>query len=280
MLPVLGERAVGDLRPVDIQARVSDWSKRLAPRTVRRVYGTLRAVLNHAVLRELIGRFPCRGIQLPSVEPVERPLLTPADLVAVAEALGPSYGAMAYVGAVLGLRWGECAGLRVGRIDFERSVVTVAEQVTRGPGGTAAVGPPKSTAGRRTLAAPPALMAILSAHLTHRGLSPNDHDAFVFTGPDGEQLDYSNWLHRIWYPARRQAGIEWLQFHDLRRANATGLVIEGVDIKTTQTRLGHTDPRLTLSIYAQAVSEADRAAAKVLERRFLGRSHDAGPGFF
>ena len=69
--------------------------------------------------------------------------------------------------------------------------------------------------------------------------------SFVSAGSDGEHLDYSNWLHRIWYPARQQAGVEWAQFHDLRRANATGLVLEGIDLKTAQTRLGHTDPRLT-----------------------------------
>ncbi|MFO7548681.1 MAG: tyrosine-type recombinase/integrase [Acidimicrobiia bacterium] len=78
----------------------------------------------------------------------------------------------------------------------------------------------------------------------------------------------NHWLHRVWYPARAKAGLDWLQFHDLRRANATGLVLEGVDLKTAQTRLGHTDPRLTLGIYAQATTEADRQAADRLGERF------------
>jgi integrase len=104
-----------------------------------------------------------------------------------------------------------------------------------------------------------------------------DRHAFVFGTPDGEHLDYSNWLHRIWYPARAKAGLDWLQFHDLRRANATGLVLEGIDLKTAQTRLGHTDPRLTLGIYAQATTEADRQAADRLGERFLPRP-DQGRG--
>lgn len=65
------------------------------------------------------------------------------------------------------------------------------------------------------------------------------------------------------------AGLAGLTFHDLRRANATGLVAEGVDMKTAQTRLGHSDPRLTLAIYAQATSEADRSAAVRIGARFL-----------
>lgn len=56
----------------------------------------------------------------------------------------------------------------------------------------------------------------------------------------------------------------------LRRANATALVAEGVDLKTAQTRLGYSDPRLTLAVYALATTEADRAAR--------GSAHAAGPG--
>lgn len=55
----------------------------------------------------------------------------------------------------------------------------------------------------------------------------------------------------------------------LRHTNATGLVADGVDVKTAQTRLGHSDPRLTLAIYAQAVTDADCAAADKLGARFM-----------
>jgi integrase len=46
-------------------------------------------------------------------------------------------------------------------------------------------------------------------------------------------------------------------------------VFAGIDLKTVQTRLGHSDPRLTLSIYAQAVVEADTTAAEILGAHFL-----------
>lgn len=271
ILPVLGDRTIGSLTPSDIQRCVNEWSEHLAPRSVRRVYQTLSAVLNAAVLDDRIDRSPCRGIRLPAIQPTERPVLTRDQLASLAEAQGAHCGPMVYLGAVLGLRWGECAGLRVGRIDFDGSTITIAEQVTRGAGGRSAIGPPKSEAARRTLAVPTILMDLLADHLEQRRLTTRDTDAFVFASSDGEHLDYSNWLHRIWYPARQQAGVEWAQFHDLRRANATGLILEGVDLKTAQTRLGHTDPRLTLGIYAQATTEADRQAAARLGERFLPR---------
>ena len=68
------------------------------------------------------------------------------------------------------------------------------------------------------------------------------------------------------------AGLEGVGFHDLRRANATEMVRANVDVKTAQARLGHSDRRLTLAIYAQATTEGDAEAAERLGERFMGRS--------
>jgi integrase len=71
-------------------------------------------------------------------------------------------------------------------------------------------------------------------------------------------------------PACDRAGLAGLVFHDLRRANATGMVADKVDLKTAQVRFGHSDIRLTIGLYAQATPEADRAAADGLAARYLG----------
>jgi integrase len=62
---------------------------------------------------------------------------------------------------------------------------------------------------------------------------------------------------------------EGIGFHDLRRANATGLVAEGIDVKTAQTMLGHSESRLTLDVVAQAVAKLGEAAAGAMGARFL-----------
>jgi integrase len=267
--PSLGARPLGTIAPGDVQTLVKGWSRQQRPRTVRRQYGVVRAIFRFAIERDYIGRTPCRGIKLPEVEQAVRPVLTGAELERIADELGPDHATMAYLGAVLGLRWGECAGLRIGRIDFLRSTLEISEQLTRGIGGRHISGPPKSHAGRRTLAMPSTLAALLTEHLARRGLNGADAGALVFTSEWGGPLHYERWRRRVWLPATRRAGVEGLTFHDLRRANATALVLEGVDLKTAQTRLGHSDPRLTLAVYAQATSEADRAAADALGRRFL-----------
>lgn len=268
ILPALGARSVGSLTPRDIQGEVNRWCSTMAPRSTRRTYGVLRAVLNMAVNSELVTRTPCRGIKLPAVTQSARVLPSPEDVARLAQAVGDEHGLMVWLGAMLGLRWGEVAGLRVSRLDLLRGRLLVAEQITRGAGGRRVLGEPKSQAGRRTLTVPPSLIKPLSAHLARRGLTATDATAFVFVSPEGQPLDYSVWRRRVWQPACRRVGLDGLGFHDLRRLNATVLVEEGVNVKTAQARLGHSDPRLTLAIYAQATDAADQAAADLIGIRF------------
>jgi integrase len=280
VLPQLGECAIGRIKAKDVRAVVANWSQTLKPRTVRRTYGVLRAVLRFAVEEDLIVRSPCRGVKLPEVQASGRHVVTADELGTLADELGPAFAPMAYLGTVLGLRWGEVAGLRVGRLGFltgaqQVGTVEIAEQLTRGKHGRTVLGSPKSSAGRRTLAAPAWLMDMLAAHLARRGVTGADTNAFVFVMPAGGPLDYTHWRRRVWQPACRRAGLEHLTFHDLRRANATTMVLEGVDLKTAQTRLGHSDPRLTLAVYAQATTEGDRRAADVLGAAFSRRPRPA-----
>ncbi len=67
----------------------------------------------------------------------------------LADALGNRYGPMVYVGAVMGLRWGEVAAFRVSSIDFLRRSIAVDEGVSRDERGRTMIGEPKSDASRR-----------------------------------------------------------------------------------------------------------------------------------
>lgn len=268
LLPRFGSMSVSRIDKASVQQWVNERSKERAARTVKREYGVLRAVLAFAVDRDLMARSPCRRIKLPKVQPVIRPVATAEGLEALADELGENLGPMVYVGAALGLRWGEVAGMKLGHLDLLRGEVVVAEQIVRGKGGRSGVDHPKSNAGRRTMTMPRFLVEMLAEHLRERGLTAADADEYVFVWPSGGHLTYSAWLRR-WKAAVKRAGLPAdLGFHDLRRTNATSLVADGVDVRTAQARLGHSDVRLTLEIYAQATDEGDRKAAEKLDRRF------------
>ena len=192
---------------------------------------------------------------------------------------------MVWLGAVLGLRWSEVAGLRVGRLDLDAGRLSVAEALVRGTGGRNVFGPPKSKAGRRTMFMPSVIVAMLSATpragrvrrepTPMRSCSPTRRVARCAT-PTGAAGSGS--------PPSPQPAVPDAGFHDLRRLNATTLVVEGIDVKTAQTRLGHADPRMTLAIYASAPASVDRAAADVIGERFFGeqrqQAETRGPKMF
>jgi integrase len=270
VLPVMGEERIERVQPRDVQQLVNDWRTQHAPRTVKRNYEVLRAMFGYAVRNDWLARTPCRNIVLPSIDGTRRYELSTADVGRIATHLPERYRVMVWLGATLGLRWSEVAALRVGRLDLAEGQLSVTEAITRGISGRNVLSPPKSYAGRRTMYMPDVVTAMLATHLEGEGLSQNDADALVFTDDEGGALRYSNWRRRVWEPATAAAGCGGAGFHDLRRLNATTLVVEGVDVKTAQTRLGHTDPRVTLAIYASSPAAVDRAAADVIGDTFFG----------
>jgi integrase len=272
--PVLGKRQIASVTPSQVQGLANDLAARLAPKTVRRALGVVRAMFAYAVADDLLGRSPCRGIKLPRVDPTRRRIPSSDELARLVEAIPDRYQVMVYCAVVLGLRFSEVAGLRVREVDTLRGMLSVAETVTRDAQGRPVFGPPKSEASRRTLAIPAALTEVLAKHLVLRGLTGADADALVFTAPAGGPIRYANWRNRVWLPACRTVGLSGLGFHDLRRANATALVRLGVDVKTAQQRLGHSDVRMTIGLYAQAEKPADRAAADRLGQLFMANPRD------
>jgi integrase len=191
-------------------------------------------------------------------------------LEAVAEAMPEEYQAMVWLGTILGGRWSEVAGLRVGQVDLLRKKVAVTEALTRDAQGHPVFDSPKSAAGQRTIAMSEELADLVAEHLARRGLTAADSDHLVFEAPKGGPLRYSNWRRRVWLPATVAAGCEGAGFHDLRRASGTALIVGGVDVRTVQARLSHADPRTTLNLYTQVVTEADRRAAETVGQAFLG----------
>jgi len=289
-LAPLASTPIAKVQPKDVRALVSQWSTSHAPRTVHRNYGVLRAICRWAVGEDMIRRSPCRGITLPSKggAPSGR-ALTPEELVRLVDAMEPEHVTMTWLMALLGLRWGEAAAVRVGSIRFGNpSELTVTETIQRGVRGRRFVGPPKSDAGQRRLTMPASLSELLAAQLTRRGLTAADEGELVFVNSAGELWDATNWRRRVWQPAAITAGLgrtvevdgkrkyQGITPHDLRRTNATAMVGADVDIKTAQVRLGHSDIRMTLDVYARAMAERDQTAADAVAEALMPKRDTSG----
>ena len=114
---------------------------------------------------------------------------------------------------------------------------------------------------------PSSLVTPMTLHLAQRRLESTPDD-LLFVSPQGGPLRYPNFRNRVFAPACKRIGLNSVTFHDLRKFNATLMVTGGVDVKTAQVRLGHSDPRLTLGIYAKTTCESESSAARVIDAMF------------
>jgi integrase len=88
-------------------------------------YRFLRAVMNTAVRDGAIATNPCQIVGGSSDRAKERPVATPAEVIALVEAITPRYRAAVLLAAWCGLRRGEVLGLRRDDVDLSAGVATV-----------------------------------------------------------------------------------------------------------------------------------------------------------
>ncbi|MCI5636626.1 MAG: site-specific integrase [Sarcina ventriculi] len=79
----------------------------------------------------------------------------------------------------------------------------------------------------------------------------------VFTTPIGTPINTSN-LRKIYSRLLKKADINNIKFHALRHTYATRLFEEGVQIKTVQSLLGHSDINTTMNIYTHVTSDVKK----------------------
>ena len=239
--------------------------------TSAKCYRLLRAILNTAVEDHHLVANPCT-IKGAGVEPCEeRAIPTVAQVYAVAEAVAPRYRALVLLAAFGGLRRGELFGLERQDVDLLHRTVRIHTQRQETNSGIQLVGPPKTVAGRRTLALPAELIPELEYHLaTWIGPGPQ---ASVFTGEKGGPLRKCVW-QREWDRARQAAGLPGLHLHDLRHVAGTMAAATGAGTKEIMRRLGHATQHAALR-YQHATDERDRVLADGIDRLIQAAKEEA-----
>jgi integrase len=236
--------------------------------TVAKAYRLLKAIMATAVDDELVARNPCRLRNAGVERTPERKPPSLTEVEAIAAAIEPRYRLLVLLGAWSGLRWGELAGLSRQRIDRMHGVVHVVESMIQLSGGKRFIGPPKSTAGRRTVAVPPHLWPEIEAHLAaYVGPDPTAH---VFTKASGVSLDRNN-FHTMWRRATRAAGVPDYHFHDLRHLAATLAAVSGATTRELMHRMGHSSSRAAL-IYQHATEDRDLVIAEAMSKLVMPTS--------
>ena len=278
LVPAFGRTPIDEITHEMVRAWYASYGQR-TPTARAHAYAVLTSIMSQALDDELIARTPCRIKGGGRAKVMREPdVLTLAELLALAEAMPRRHRALTLLAGLCGLRFGEAVALRRRDVDLEGGIIRVTRTAVR-TGGVKTTGPPKTEAGRRSVAMPRAVVDALETHLlefpvTHR-------DGLIFTGRDGNQLAPSALYGlparterrggRIYrkepfgfMKARETIGKPSLHWHDLRRTAATLGAQAGATVREMQSRLGHSTPNMAL-YYQGATAERDRRIADRLQ---------------
>lgn len=254
VLPEFGSRRLRSLTNAEVHRWVAAMTDDgMSAASVRKSLFALRQMLDAAVADRRLSVNPAASVPLPAEHAAEQRFLTQAQVGDLADVMPDQYRALVLVAAYGGLRWGELAGLRRGRVDTLRGRITVAETAVD-VGRDITFGPPKTAKSRRVVPLARSVMRDLDEHMaSHTG---PDADALVFTSATGLPLRRGT-FRTTWRAATRAAGCRELRFHDLRHTFVAVMVAAGANPKAVSTWAGHSSVAFTLDRYGHLMEGHD-----------------------
>jgi integrase len=259
--PTLGNRAVADIRPADVERALAAITASSMRDKARR---TLVAVFNYAVVEGRIAVNPAKAARRSrtraakvaarngrSVENVRR--LISEELAALVGEVPARYAMLVELSGRVGLRPGEALALTVEQFDPEARTLTIDRTVS-------AEGLTK-TGEARTILLPAIIAERLSAHIAEYAT-----DGVVFPSRDGSKLTVNGWRH-IFQRAAVKVGVNHgFSPNDLRHTAVAFAIAHGANVYDVQNMVGHAKPSITLDTYGFLwEASAERLAAALDE---------------
>lgn len=256
--------AVGRLGVSDVER----WHARMrragvGETAIRSRHSALRAALSQAVRWEWLPLNVASAARLRQPRREPRKGMDSAEVRAVIDAATSIDLAAAValrLAAVAGLRRSELAALRWDDLEGDRLRVDSSVEIVRNADERSFVrDAPTKTANQRTVWLDSDTVRMIEA-LRDGGSAASEYVFSATSGPPNP--DRIGWW---WRRARELSGIDrkW-RLHDLRHWTATMGIASGHDVRTVAGRIGHSNPAMTLRVYAHAVEQADGALGHAL----------------
>ena len=237
-----------------------DQNKGLSTTTVHSVHLMLHCALERAVKERLIPRNPCEDCIVPKPRKLDMKILPPEHMkvyldAANARGLLPMF----YLELVSGLRKGELVALRWDDLDIQQRTISVSKQYVRNPDGSLELTRPKTENSVRLVSIPQtAVDLLIQEHAKHPDSS------YMFPSPLTGKMYHPDSVVNLHKKILKDAGLEYIRFHDLRHTFATIALQNGIDVKTVSSMLGHFDAGFTLRTYTHATRQRQEQAAQTM----------------
>ena len=241
-----------------------------SPVAVNKVIATIDQVLDDALEQRIVTTNVAAKVARVSSAHKDVETFTVAEVEQLRVRFAKDRIGHAWELALYGLRRGEIAGLRWTDVDLQGKTLEIANNRVSA-GGATVENDPKSPASRRELPLPARLVKVLRAakkRQTAERLALGEHygsGEYVVCNEIGEPYNPAV-LSRYWADAVKAAGVRHIKLHGGRHTAATLMHLDGVPVAVIAAWIGHSDPTLTLRVYAHSQDDALKAAGVSLDR--------------
>ncbi len=257
LAPLFGEKRISDISSFDLERLKTDLTKReMSPASIKHCLVVFRQIVNKAITWGLYkGDNPIKGVKMPVIKNQRDRFLSydEADtLLTELEKTSKTVHDMALISLHCGLRAGEIFNLKGQDLNFENSIINIAD--------------PKNKESRKAYMTEAVKETLLAR-------KPDLPDEYVFKARShgGKIQRVSNAYARTVNKLKFNDGIEdprhIITFHSLRHTFASWLASQGETILTIKELLGHKTLAMTAR-YAHLMPDQKRQATAKLENIF------------
>ncbi|WP_298196569.1 tyrosine-type recombinase/integrase [Novosphingobium sp.] len=281
IVPACGATKLSQLTAPKVRTILDSWRGSVSRPMATRLLRTLKAIISDAQERGLVAQNVALAVKMPR-ETREKGKVTPpakADLRAIlkAAAAQTSLKAQTFVELAVfsGMRASELRGLPWRNVDLKAGTVTVDQRADA----AGVIGPPKSTAGFRTIPLPPRVIKLLKAW---KLACPANDLELVFPSDQGKPLSHRVATINLVGPIQIAARVVTTTIdeegdpsfepryglHAFRHAAASLWIEQGLNAKRVQVLMGHSSIQVTFDTYGHLFEqqEKDRDDAAAIER--------------
>ena len=238
--------------------------------TINKTATTLGTILRYAVRHKLLDFNPVQNtekLRIQSEEVVDdKMFFTKEEIHLLLKNQDSKYGPLILIAVMTGMREGELLGFQWGDIDWNAKQFCVRRTLQLGK-----FYEPKTKSSKRRIDVDDDLL--LEMKKWKLRFPSGEHD-LIFPNGDGNPMDATNMIKRIWYPLLRRAGLPRNRFHLLRHTNVSLRIEAGQNIKYIQNQLGHSSIQVTLDIYGHLMKPVNHEEVKKLRATLFGNTNE------
>ena len=241
----------------------------LSTRTIEHTFVLIKAILNSAVIDNLLPRNPLFGVKKPKAYR-SRPI-TVLNKKQVRDFLScitdDCHRAMLELTTVSGMRRSEVLALTWDNVDFDNCLITISSAAIKSKGAVLLKPITKTSSSYRTIAIAPDTINRLKRiqQIDEAGALRYSNNNLVFPGRNGNPM-YPDYLTKLAAKYGKLSGMpEGFTLHGLRHTHATILLADGKNYKVVQHRLGHSTAQQTLDTYSHVTADMDQGASRAFD---------------